>query len=69
MLFNFARQVQVVLYSAVTINFMPLGHTEFAPDWCFGLLKRHFRRAHVFCLDDLQDVVKESTPVSCLNIP
>ena len=48
---------------------MPPGHTKFAPDWCFGLLKRRFRRAHVSCLDDLQDVVKESTPVSRLNIP
>ena len=57
------------MHSAVTINFMPPGHTKFAPDWCFGLLKRRFRRAHVSCLDDLQDVVKESTPVSRLNIP
>lgn len=69
MLFYFAWRVQVGLHSAVTINFMPPGHTKFAPDWCFGLLKRRFRRAHVSCLDDLQDVVKESTPVSRLNIP
>ena len=69
MLFYFAWRVQVGLHSAVTINFMPPGHTKFAPDWCFGLLKRRFRRAHVSCLDDLQDVVKEGTPVSRLNIP
>ena len=32
MLFYFARRVQVGLHSAVTINFMPSGHTKFAPD-------------------------------------
>ena len=28
-----------------------VGHTKFAPDWCFGLLKQCFRRTHVGCLD------------------
>ena len=27
------------LHTEITINFMPPGHTKFAPDWCFGLLK------------------------------
>ena len=51
----------------VTINFMPPGHTKFAPDWCFGLLKRRFRRTAVSCLDDLSKVVESSTPVKKVN--
>ena len=38
-------------------------------DWCFGLLKRRFRPAEVSCLNDLCDVVTESTPVAKVNIP
>lgn len=57
------------LHTEVTMNFMPAGHTKFAPDWCFGLLKRRFRRAEVSCLNDLCDVVTESTPVAKVNIP
>ena len=48
---------------------MPPGHTKFAPDWCFGLIKRCFRRSEVSCLEDLSAVVHESTAVSKVNIP
>ena len=68
-LWYFAWRVQVGLHTEVTINFMPPGHTKFAPDWCFGLLKRCFRRAEVSCLDDFQEVVRESTAISNVNIP
>ena len=40
---------------------MPTGHTKFAPDWCFGLLKRKFRRTGVSCLEDMVSVVESST--------
>ena len=57
------------LHTEVTINFMPPGRTKFTLDWCFGLLKRCFRRAEVSCLNDLCDVVRESTPAARVNIP
>ena len=31
-----------------TLSFLPVGHTKFAPDWCFGLLKRAYRRTKAF---------------------
>ena len=68
-LWYFAWRVMKGLHSEVNINFMPAGHTKFAPDWCFGLLKRAFRRSEVSCLDDLCEVVEESTARSKINIP
>ena len=54
-------RVMCGLHTEITINFMPPGHTKFAPDWCFGLLKKKFRREEVHCLDDLARVVDSST--------
>ena len=68
-LWYFAWRVMTGRHTSVTLNFMPPGHTKFAPDWCFGLLKRKFRRSEVHCLKDLEEVVKKSTPVKGINIP
>ena len=68
-LWYFAWRIMRNLHSSITVNFMPPGHTKFAPDWCFGLLKRRFRRTEVMCLDDLCEVVRDSTPVKEINIP
>lgn len=46
------------VHSNVMSNLMLPGHTKFVPDWCFGLLKRSFRWAHVSSLDEIQDEVK-----------
>ena len=43
---------------------MLVGHTKFTPDWCFGLLKRRFRKAKVDSLDDLVSVVNSSATVN-----
>ena len=64
-----AWRVMKGLHQSISLNFMPPGHTKFAPDWCFGLLKRKFRRSEVSCLEDLCQVVKDSTPVKRVNIP
>ena len=69
-LWYFAWRIEKGLHTEITLNFMPPGHTKFAPDWCFGLLKRCFRRTDdVSCLEDFTKVVSESTPVSKVNIP
>ena len=60
-LWYFLWHVMRGLHTEVTMNFMPAGHTKFAPDWCF-------RRAEVSCLTNLC-VVTESTPVAKVNIP
>ena len=48
------------LNESIEISFLLVGHTKFAPDWCFGLLKQRFRKSSVGCLDDLVSVVNQS---------
>ena len=48
------------LHDNIKVSFLPVGHTMFSPDWCFGLFKRHFRRSKVGCLDDIVRVVNKS---------
>ena len=52
------------LHHSITISFMVVGHTKFAPDGCFGLLKRAFRRTEVSSLADLEQVVQTSAVVN-----
>ena len=47
----------------ITISLI-VGHTKFAPDWAFGLLKQRFRKTRVDCLDDVIRVVEGSTEVN-----
>lgn len=46
------------------ISFMVVGHTKFAPDWCFGLVKQKFRRTKIGCLEDIARVVNTSAVVN-----
>lgn len=48
----------------ITVSLLIVGHTKFAPDWCFSLLKRAFPRTNVGCLDDIVRVVEESAEVN-----
>ena len=43
---------------------MLIGHMKVSPDWCFGLMKQHFRVSKVDCLDDLVKVVQTSATVN-----
>ena len=55
-----AWRVMCGLNRKIEISFLLVGHTKFAPDWCFGLLKQKFRKTVVGCLDDLVRVVDQS---------
>ena len=48
----------------ITLSFMIPGHTKFIPDWCFGHLKKKYRRTKVGGLTDLVGVVNESASVN-----
>ena len=39
-----AWRVMSGLNESIEISFLLVGHTKFAPDWCFGLLKQRLRR-------------------------
>ena len=58
----------VGLHQEVQMSFLVVGHTKFAPDWCFGLLKRKFRREKVGCLADIARVVNTSAVVNTAQL-
>ncbi len=43
-------------HTRITLSFLVVGHTKFSPDWCFGLLKRLYRRTVVGSLMDIAEV-------------
>ena len=57
-------RVMTVQHTKITLSFMIPGHTKFSPDWCFGLLKKRYRRTKVGDLTDLITVVNESASVN-----
>ena len=63
-----AWRVITGLHKSITISFLLVGHTKFAPDWCFGLLKQRFRKTKVDCLDDIAEVVKSSAEVNKVQL-
>ena len=52
----------------IKISFLLVGHTKFAPDWCFGLLKQRFRKTSVGCLEDLVRVVNQSADTNTAEL-
>lgn len=44
------------------LSFMPVGHTKFACDWAFRLLKKKFRVSYVSSSSDLVDCIEKSSP-------
>ena len=46
------------------MSFLLVGHTKFAPDWCFGLFKQRYKRTFVSCLEDIAQVVETSADVN-----
>ena len=59
-----AWRVLTKLNKSITISFLPVGHTKFSPDWCFGLFKQVFRRTVIDCLDDIVKAVENSAAVN-----
>ena len=63
-----AWRVLTGLHRTVRMSFMLVGHTKFAPDWCFGLFKQRYRRTYVSSLDDVVDVVNTSADVNVAQL-
>ena len=55
-----AWRVAVGLHKKITLSFMIVGHTRCLVDGCFGLLKRAYRRADIYTLDQLAHVIDYS---------
>ena len=54
------------LHNEIILSFLIVGHTKFAPDWCFGLAKQCYHRTFVSSLDDIANTVARSSHV---NVP
>ena len=54
-------------HKKITLSFLLAGHTKFAPDWGFGLVKRQYRKTVINCLEDISDAVKKSAPAVSLS--
>ena len=63
-----AWRVLTGLHRTVRMSFMLVGHTKFAPDWCFGLFKQRYRRTFVSSLDDVVDFVNTSADVNVAQL-
>ena len=55
-----AWRVAVGLHKKITLAFMIAGHTRCLVDGCFGLVKRAYRRANIYTLGQLAEVVAAS---------
>ncbi|KAM9528351.1 uncharacterized protein ACWYII_041044 isoform 1-T2 [Salvelinus alpinus] len=49
------------LHYNLDLHFLITGHTKFAPDWCFSLIKQCIRKTRVNILSEIDGVVKDST--------
>ena len=63
-LWHCAWRVAIGLHQSITLNFMLAGHTKFAPDGCFGLLKRAFKRHAISSLSEFKTIVNGN---ACVN--
>ena len=54
-------RVCVGLHKSITYSFLPVGHTKFGPDWCFGLLKQKYQYTAVNSLDDIVKLTESSS--------
>jgi len=57
-------RVLVGLNHEIKMSFLLVGHTKFAPDWCFGLFKRLFKRTKVSSINGIAAVVERSATVN-----
>ena len=55
-------------HTQITLSFLVVGHTKFAPDWCFGLFKRLFRRTKVGSLKGIAQVANDSAVCNCAQL-
>ena len=68
MLWYLAWRVVTGLNATASIAFLPAGHTKFSPDWCFGLIKRLYRKTKVSCMEDIAQVLRKSSDKG-VNVP
>ena len=66
MMYYLAWRVLAGLHDEITLSFLLVGHTKFAPHWGFGLAKQCYRKTNVSSLDDIANTISRS---SFVNVP
>ena len=61
------RKIQHFHHS-INYDFLLPGHTKFAPDWCFGLVKQKTRRTFIPSLFDIARTVEDSASVNVAQL-
>nr|ABW87789.1 chaperonin [Salmo salar] len=56
------------LLNSLDLNFRITGHTKFAPNWCFVLIKQRIRKTRMNTLSEIAGFVKDSI-VTEVKIP
>ena len=56
------------LQDSINYDFLLPGHTKFAPDWCFGLVKQKTRRTFISSLFDIGRTVEDSAAVNVTEL-
>ena len=54
----------VGLSRSIILSFMEVGHTKFAPDAGFGLIKQKYKKTNVECLQDIVQMINESAALN-----
>lgn len=49
------------LHDKINLSFMAVGHTKFAPDGYFGILKYRYRRSCIYTYDQLASAIEQSS--------
>ena len=61
-------RVMTGLHHTIDYSFLLAGHTKFAPDWCFGLMKQRTRRTFISSLFDIARAVEDSATVNTAEL-
>ena len=56
------------LHHTINYDFLLPGHTKFAPDWCFGLVKQKTRRTFISSLFNSARAVEKSASVNVAEL-
>jgi hypothetical protein len=49
------------LHDKISLSFMVVGHTKFAPDGYFGLIKKKYRHSSVYTYEQLATIIEQSS--------
>jgi hypothetical protein len=53
--------LQAGLHDNIELSFMIVGHTKFAPDGYFGLIRKRYRRSNIYTYEDLVQTINTSS--------